>query len=320
MKAMSFAILVLSCATLVHGSEPAVGGLLQRSPWVRFELAGGRIVVANLAAAPNRTLNAENAAASESLTINSTSEEGALRYEYKSPESSFALQYVAPGVLTLRSSTGNGTVELLQRPNELLEVKIAVAGSRERVIKSNDLWQLILFCPDTRKHLLPQLLALNPGWDFEREAAETKAALLKAASSNWQHDRAQWQENVQQLSDADYAVRQSADRELRGSGVAATGYLATLDPADFDPEQAKRIGRILEAARHRPDEPATVAARLLFDTKAWCAMLSDSSPQVRLVAAEHLEQLLGRPIRFEASATVSVRKAQVRVLEDTLVR
>jgi hypothetical protein len=107
---------------------------------------------------------------------------------------------------------------------------------------------------------------------------------------------------------------------LRSGGAAAAAFLETVDDSELGPEQGRRVGRIVAAAAGNIDEPAAVAGSWCFDTDVWCRLLQDEDAAVRVLAADHLAQLLGRPLVFDPSAARPIRSAQARAIEETLIR
>jgi hypothetical protein len=161
---------------------------------------------------------------------------------------------------------------------------------------------------------------LRPDWGLAKQAGEIRELLVKSNHRGWIERRAAWQRCVARLGDSDYQARQTADRALRAGGLAAAAFLESVDEAEFGPEQRRRVARIIADAARETDEPATVAGAWCFDTEVWCLLLKDDDAQARVLAADHLAQLLGRPLVFDPSAAPPLRSAQARVIEETLIR
>ena len=53
---------------------------------------------------------------------------------------------------------------------------------------------------------------------------------------------------------------------------------------------------------------------LAADKSIWLMFLGDEDPHVRELAAKHLEQILGHPVKFDASAEPAERAAQLASL------
>jgi hypothetical protein len=301
-------------------SEPAPGGLLRRTAWLSFEIAGGRVTCPALARAPTRTFAAEGESAKEGLSINPSSDEPSLNYRYAAPDRQWTLEFRGTGELSLKDDiTAGEAVTLQQMPDAPLQLTIQKDGLQQR-LTGRTLWHLLVFQPKARTHLLPQLEVLNPDWQLAKQVGEIKRELLIACDSNWRDDRLNWRRCVGKLSDPDYQTRQAADRQLRSGGTAASAFLQSLEPGALAAEPRRRVVQILQAAAPEPDEPATIAAGWVYDAEVWCHLLRDEDPKCRRAAARHLAELLGRPLAYDPAADPKTRTAQVLTIQEGLLR
>jgi hypothetical protein len=313
-------LLALSLLSSAQAADPELGGLLRRLSWFRLDVAGGRISDLGLSRAPSRTFTAEGVDAKEWLTINPASDEPSLNYRYEGGDRRWTIEFRGSNWLLLQDKSHGETVTFAQIPAEAVRLSIERSGSPKREFTARSLWHLLVFQPEAKAALLPRLEALNPGWGLERQATEIKQQLFAATGSSWDEDRTAWQRCVGQLASADYQARQNADRQLRAGGVITAAYLQTLDRARMEPEQARRVSQILDIAAQQSDDPASVAAGWAYDARVWCELLRDDDAEHRQVAADHLGLLLGRPLKFDPTADTTTRAAQVRMIEETLLR
>jgi len=296
------------------------GALLRRTTSLRLEVAGGRIASPTLGRAANRSFSDEKGQVKESLLVNPSGDEPSLAYRYKSPQRQWSFDLQGTTSVVLRDSTPQETLIFQQRAGEPLKLTIEAAAAPKREFTSRSLWHWLVFSPEIREALIPRLELLRSEWELNRQTDEIRTELIEADHRALLQRRWQWQQCVAQLGDDDYQVRQAADRMLRSGGAAAAAFLQTLNEAQLGPEQRRRIGQIVTAAVPDVDEPAGVASAWCFDAEIWCMLLKDDADDVRALAGEHLTHLLGRPLVFEPSAQTTTRTAQVRVIEETLLR
>lgn len=302
------------------GAEPSPGDLLRRNVLLRFEVAGGQVTCPSLSRYSSRNLTADHAGIKESLSIHTDGNEPSLSYRYASPDRQWAFDIHATGSVTLRDEAKGELVVYEQRPGAGVTLTIENSQLPKYTIKARSLWHLLAFSPEGEALLIPQLQALRADWSLMKQVAETRELLLKSDERQWRHERATWQRCLAQLGEADYDVRQAADRRLRDGGCAAVGYLRRLDVGQLEPEQCRRVKRIIAATHLDVDEPHSVAADWAYDAEVWCNLLRDEAAPRRSIAAAHLAHLLGRPLVFDPAADDATRSAQARSIEDSLIR
>lgn len=302
-----------------QSAEPSPGALLRRVSALRFEVAGGRITCPTLSRAASRTLSADEAEIKETLSINLGGDEPFLSNRYVSPSRQWSLEFHGSD-MKLSDKSDTELIQYEQFADRPVKLTIQRSGSPKREITGRSIWHLLVFSPENAEALAPRLEALRSDWRISKQAEEIKRLLVNDTSASWTQQRSTWQACVTRLGDADYQVRQAADRQLRSGGSPGAAFLQTLDLSGLEPEQSRRVSRIIAAAAPEIDEPATIAACWVYDAEAWCCLLRDEEAETRRVAAEHLTQLLGRAMRFDAAAVAPVRWAQARVIEETLLR
>lgn len=315
---LSLGLLVLASA-VTNSDEPSPGALMRRIAAVRFEIASGRIVCPTLARASNRTFSEEHGGSKESLNINAGGDEPSLSYRFTGPDREWTLD-VHGNSVRLEDKCAADTLVYEQREGVLLKLTLQAGTAPKRQITTRSLWYWLVFSPEIRNSLLPRLEALRFDWELGRQADEIRRELIKADRDRWMTRRADWTRSVAQLGDEDYQIRQMADRVLRSGGSAAAAFLESMGEAELGQEQRRRVARIIAAASRDTDDPATVATAWCFDCEVWCRLLQEEEAEVRALAADHLAQLLGRPLVFDPSAQAPVRTAQVRIIEETLLR
>lgn len=315
---LSLCLLVMAPA-ITCSDEPSPGALLRRISTIRFEIASGRISSPSLARASNRTFNDDHGDSKESLNINAGGDEPSLSYRFSVPDRDWTLDVHGSSV-RFEDKTAAETLIYEQRVGEPLKLILRTAESARRELKTPSLWHWLVFSPEIRDSLLPRLEALRPDWELGKQADEIRQELIKADHHRWLERRTDWMRSVARLGDGNYEVRQTADRALRSGGAPAAAFLELIDDAELGQEQRRRAARIIAAAARDTDEPSAVAAAWCLNPEIWCRLLQDEAAEVRALAADHLAQLLGRPLVFDPSAEAPVRTAQVRVIEDTLLR
>lgn len=315
---LSLGWLVLAAA-VICGEEPSPGALLRRISAIRIEVASGKIACPTLARASNRTFSDEHGGSKESLSINAGSEEPSLSYRYAGPGREWILD-LHGNSLRLSDKSATETLVYEQHAEVPLKLTLQTGASSARQITARSLWHWLVFSPEIRGVLLPRLESLRSDWELGQQADQIRQELIKADQRPWTSHRGKWEKAVSQLRDADYQIRQSADRMLRSGGSPAAAFLEAIDEEKLDQEQRRRVARIVAAAAHDIDEPTAIAAAWCFDGEVWCHLLQDAEPAVRALAADHLSQLLGRPLVFDPSAQAPIRSAQLRVIEETLLR
>jgi hypothetical protein len=121
------------------------------------------------------------------------------------------------------------------------------------------------------------------------------------------------------LSDASFAQRETADRELRSVGQPLLPLLAALDRTRLDTEQRARLSSIRQSlVEVGEDTPSRVASRMLYDEGAWLVLMARDDPAQRAAAARHFSKLRPEAAAFDPQADQTVRGAQLKQLQQQL--
>jgi len=318
--ALCAACVLVAVQAIALSDEPSPGALLRRISTFRLEVANGRITSPTLGRAPNRTFSEDHGESKETLSINPSGDEPSLSYRYTSADREWTFDLQGNGSVRLQDTTAAESLVFEQKAEQPLKLTIQQGNLPKREMTARSLWHWLVFSQEACGLLLPRLEALRPDWDLAGQSREIRELLAKSDHRRWIQRRATWQRCVAQLADADYQVRQTADRTLCAGGAAAAAYLESLDSDEFGPEQSRRVARIIAAAAQDIDQPGAIAGGWCFDADVWCRLLQDEDAAARSLAADHLAQLLGRPLVFDPSAEVPIRSAQALVIEQTLIR
>lgn len=210
-------------------------------------------------------------------------------------------------------------VTFTQTPGKPLELRVG-EGDGAQVWRAENLWLLLLQCPEECQNLLfPSLTGNGVGLMVPFRYDALRDALLQ--SSVEPSGTEKWDRLVAQLDDDSFALREAADRTLRAEGDAALVYLRELDLSKLRPEQQCRIARMLRADESplEVDKPPQVAKRLRSDPRTWLFLLSDADETVRRGAVEKLKVLLGREVDFDPAADEPTRERQLGPLRAELL-
>ncbi len=296
---------------------------------VQFEISGGRLI-----SYPHRV----------GQRTNQTIEEAGIRYELKidsrPPASSVTYQVTAP-YFELRITADHGERFVIERTSTAAPPEGAKAvspfsleqtrgkplritmgqGEGRRTIAVSSIWHLMLAEPDAfRNEVIPLLQILRPDWDLVSISDEIENSLIHQAKIDRGNQQEHWSLLVRNLASDMFAVRESADRQLREAGPAVLPLLRRLDPSHIDAEQRFRIRRIVSAlsAAESADTVDSVIAWLASDPATWLALMKREDESLRRTAVEQLQLLLGRPIEFDPSADETSRHTQIEQLKKTI--
>ncbi len=221
---------------------------------------------------------------------------------------------------TRSSDSEEPSFSFTQSPGKPLEFRLG-EGESARTWKADNLWLLLLQCPDEyRTHLLPILTDQSIGLVMPFGLEALRDALVKSEVESSGAET--WKRLVAQLNDDSFARREAADRALRAEGTAALAYLRELDLSKLAPEQQFRIAHMLRESdlTAEVDNPAQVVSRLRNDPRTWLFLLGDPAEAVRRSAVEKLAVLLGRDIEFDPGAEEPTRRKQLADLTSALLK
>ena len=304
--------------------SPVPGGLLSRTAWCRLEIVAGRIQLVEPRLGHKAAVTAESpdGHAKEVLSFNATDVDSAsVRYEYLDEREQWSVDIEASGhVLIQRRPRNEGTAASVQyrQPRSGAVSVVVEHGNETRQLAAADLWRLMLADPELcNRHLHPVLESLRPDWRLAELGQQVEQTLLSQAAANGLLDRDHLDRLILQLGDREFHRRQAAERQLRELGQRAASHLNRVDPGNLNAEQRFRLLRIQQSLQVRDgDTPLRVAAWLIDDPATWVSLLDRDEQSRRIVAARHLETLLGRPLDFDALAAVPQRAQQLARLKN----
>ena len=302
--------------------SPSLASSLNRS--TTTHVVSGRIVATSRQLGGRLSNSSKLGTRAEQLRIDLTSLSPSIFYEQQNE--SFTLTVEIRGGRTVRarltpvSESDVAQVVFAQSDRQPIELAIGRDGETETFLHDS-LWQLILEQPKIcEEHLIPILELWRPAWHLMETGREIEAVLYQEAARRRNLQREQWIDLIEQLGSERYSARQAASRKLRRSGPAVLPFLRGLEPSELDAEQWFRVRRLIAglSATNQEDSPQRAAVWLASDPKTWIALLSRDDGTRRRVAAEQIEILLGRPIRFDPDADAAVREEQITSLRAEL--
>jgi hypothetical protein len=306
--------------------QPGPGKLLVRARHVRLGVVQGRIQLAssqmgheslNCSTDPENDIREQLSFAAEKPGA------AKLSYLYTDPRQRLRVDVQAVSDVTInrepRGHSDIASVRLRQPSAGELTLKIDAQDTVQE-FAAPSLWHLLLAEPEfCGGYLLPILHSLRPDWRLDAEAARVEHALLAAVRSGQMPDTLHMEQLVRQLRHPRFSQRQAADRQLRGMGQMAVGFLSRLDEASLDVEQRTRVRQICQSLQIADDDtPDRVAAWLAEDRRVWLALLERDALYTRQLAANRLGILLGEPLAFDPRAPAAERRADLHRLRARL--
>ena len=319
----SAAVMCLLFASTLYGQTPTGNSVLARYAHVQFkpEVLSGRIVGKHLRHGRQRITQGE-----ENLTVQSADAAGKMELVYdgmfaEGPLRGQKLKIVMDnvGVLEIESGRDKGAdgqnngdyMRFIQRPGEPISFAFADSG-KHRTVRADTIWEILIAYPGAcRRHLLPVLYKLRPGWGLLLEAQNVKSQLLQMAAEGSTAEQTHWQELVDQLGHDSYSRREAADRRLRAAGRRVAGFLRNLDKSSLDAEQRFRVSRIIREYTGVEQAPREIAEELRDDAAIWLALAKSDKEPERITARAELQRLLKQTVAFDPSADPKIRDAQI---------
>lgn len=320
---LAVALLGAPCAgQAVAPSVPPLLNRAVRSGWMRLAVDQGRLrlVIANVGQIKPPAVSQ---AWEENLNLTARDGRGVLEYDLKLPDCSIQIRGEADGPFSLTRKPAERSpvlpLEFSQRPGEPLRLAVG-PPAEQRVATARTFWHLLLGHPAETESLMPILRWLAGDGVLAPSALELEESLVRLAIQRLWSRRPQWEEWVRQLADERFAVRESADRNLRSAGAAVIPFLQEIDFAQLDAEQQYRLRRIRLALQQEtnPSSAQYVATSLLGDRDVWLILLGREQESVRRAASEQLGLILGKPIAFDPAADPATRQKQWDALRGTL--
>jgi hypothetical protein len=313
--------LLLSQAALAQDTADAPSRPLKLQKYLRLHVSGGRIEVCQQEIGQSRTVTAGQPESPyrQHLQLQVRPPCLVVQYEAVDPEGQLTLRLCERHKLVIervsRDPANIPTVRYEQPRTG--SVKLTITGQTSYEVTAPSLWHLLL----TEKQigtsqLIPMLELLSPDWRLVEQAEQIEEELrLAAAEADVAADEKAWKRLVDDLASDHFNRRQAADERLRDGGLAVAAYLSRLNRQALSAEQRQRIERICRSfADGTTDSPQRVATWLLGDRSAWLALLAHEQVELRMVAAEHLSRLTGRPIAFDPRGDEKSRQMQIAEL------
>jgi hypothetical protein len=298
--------------------------LLSRTPWCRLEVVAGRIQLVDPRLGHKATVTAESpdGRAKELLSFCATDVESvSVRYEYLDEREHWLVDVELSRQVSIeRRPQNDGTVAKVhyRQPRSGKVSVLVEQDGATRQAAAADFWRLMLSAPDLcRQHLTPVLESLRPDWRLNELGQQVERTLFEQATGNAILDRQVLDHLILQLGDREFHRRQSAERQLRELGQRVVSHLNRVNQDHLNAEQRFRLARIQQSLQVRDgDTPLRVAAWLIDDPATWISLLDRQGQRQRVVAARHLEKVLGKPLDFDALAADPRRAQQLARLRN----
>jgi hypothetical protein len=298
--------------------------LLQRTGWIRLDVVGGRIAVLGHRCGQSRVLQTGEPTETprEQLSVQLGAEALVVHYEDVKADGQVLVDLNDQQRLTISRSAASPTLELTFVQPFNGPIALSVGRDPVQTFTASSLWHLALKHPELcEESLFPLLETLRPHWRLKDQAAALREALVNKSGTDVTAERTQWRKWVSQLDSDDFAERQNADRQLRGSGQAIAAWLQRLDRKQLSAEQAGRVNDICQGLSSlSTDTPQRVALWMVDDRCVWLSLLKDSEVSIRLAAANHLTLLCGKPVAFDPFASDSDRQQQLATLQQRFTK
>jgi hypothetical protein len=297
---------------------------VDRLRWLRYKMVAGRIVTAssypegmNISFGPSLV----DGRLKEHLQLLILKDQATIRYELQGEGNLLTIGLSEAGQFQIRSTRSKppSSFHFVQPVGKDLSLSIT-EGAERRILSGRSFWHLYLADPKwVTAELIPQLEVLRPGWKLAEAGAAIEEAVLRQAQAAQAPDTRSWERLVAQLASANFAERESAQRELARAGQVVLPYLESLPLAELDAEQAARIKTLVEKlSTNYEDTTERVVAWLAGDRQVWLSLLSRPELAKRQAAAEQLVELTGGPIEFDPAADEATRREQLVVLQSRL--
>jgi hypothetical protein len=297
---------------------------VDRLRWLRYKMVAGRIVTTssypegmNISFGPSLV----DGRLKEHLQLLILKDQATLDYSLSGARNVLAIRLSEGGNFQIRSTRAEppSAFHFLQPVGRELSLSITEKGM-QRILSGRSFWHLYLADPKwVAAELIPQLELLRPGWKLAEGGAAIEEAVFRQAQAAQAPDTRRWERLVAQLASANFAERESAQRELARAGQVVLPYLESLPLAELDAEQAARIKTLVEKlSANYEDTTERVVAWLAGDRQVWLSLLSRPELAKRQAAAEQLAELTGGAIEFDPAADEATRREQLVVLQSRL--
>jgi hypothetical protein len=324
MRVVLLTTILLLVVVAVHAESPPPAPLspsrtnAARLRWLQYSMVGGRVVVSSAYYGTNMTLGPlQVGGRRERLQVQINRGAINLRYELTGPDEQMRIELVESQRLRIQRTRTNPPYELdfEQEAGKPLTLFLD-SDDGKRQLEGESFWHLYLAEPElVRRHVVPLLEILRPGWQLATTGAAIEDALVQRPHDPRRGALAAWSQLVDRLASPKFAERASAQRELAAAGPIVVPYLQGLDRRRLDAEQAARIRAVIESLSADNEDSADRGATWLSgDEQVWLALAGREEPVKRRTAARQLKLLLGEGLEFDPNADPPARKAQLDLL------
>ena len=295
-----------------------------RLRWLQYSMVGGRVVVASAYYGTNMTLGPlQVGGRRERLQVQINPGAINLRYELTGADEQFRIELVESQRLRIQRTRTSPPyeVDFEQEAGKPLTLFLDCEEGKRR-LEGESFWHLYLAEPElVRRHVIPLLEILRPGWQLAATGAAIEDALVQRPHDPRRGALAAWAQLVDRLAGPKFADRAGAQRELIAAGPIVVPYLQGLDRRRLDAEQAARVRAIIESLSADNEDSADRGATWLSgDEQVWLALAGREEPAKRRTAARQLSLLLGEAVDFDPTADEATRKSQLARLRASLAR
>ncbi|MEC9096470.1 MAG: hypothetical protein VX776_07555 [Planctomycetota bacterium] len=268
-----------------------------KSSWLKFGVFDGRILAQDIRRTQSRslTLYHDQQDAEEHLVVRTVPGQYRLKYALQSPQEILQLDYDIDGVLFIRRENAGMNVQLQQSATGPIRIQIEKDGKTVEYASSR-LWLGLLFMQELeRVHVMAMLDRLCPETHVLLLFNEAFLGLKRLSLSPVQLEMSKVRTLVALLDDESFAVRQQADRQLRGFGRPLVGVLENVDYSELSVEQRTRLKLIVNKYKVvERDSVASIIATMKWNPRLWQTLARDERNSVLAANSKRrFQQLLG---------------------------
>jgi hypothetical protein len=294
-----------------------------RLRWLDYKMMAGRIV-ATSSYPPGMNISfgpTVSGPLRERLQILILEDRASVQYELEGGGQQLSIALAQDGKFSIDRTRDEPkfAMHFLQPPDGRLSLSVC-EGDVERRLEADSFWHLYVAEPGlVRRHLIPDLELLRPGWQLAATGWAIEEALLLKAQKPRPLDIDRWARLVDDLASPKFSTRQKAQRELLEIGQVILPYLQGLDAVRLDAEQLSRVRTLIDTLSvGYEDTTDRIATWLVADQQNWLSLLNRDDEMKRRVAARQLERITGRSIQFDPSADPATRRGQIEKLRARL--
>lgn len=307
-------------------NRPGERPLIQKQPWIRFEIVLGRLVVAARQGGAWQVRQALHPEAIEgetlSLQTNLTGRPNVvLRYEQVDAQRTLTVEALERDRIEIccqpHDQSGGPAWRFCQIPHQPLHVHLG-DESDGTVLSASSLWHLLWGEPTfAERCFIPILEYLRSDWQLRVQSERIVDAMVTRPRDDKQRMvRNQVANLVARLDAAKFLQRQQAERELVQLGIGTLSHLREIERQPLSREQRQRIQAVRQALTPlSADTPQRVASWLRDDRTAWLALLHHGEAETRLAARNQLEQINLVSIPFDPHGEEADRRRQLAELK-----